>query len=542
MSRLGLILDEFRAFKNTPLRKGGLSTQLQGIRKNVVVPVPVMKDPRKRFSFMTLCLQLVWSARSSGAFITGAFMSLLSIFAENPGSLIRSLINDPDIDVQIAEVADVNNDKLVLATRGRGMEEYEAEIYAMAQAAPDGEKSSYPYLNNDYSKILPTSTEDLQLAIQTVTAQIWILLTKAVTAIDTARESENRRWIKYEQQRRADADYKLKEGWLNFARERIAEDLAVRRYMVEILICANKTPSPRARVIELICDIGNYVSETGMAGFFLTIKYGIETKYPALALNELQADLATVLSLMKCYTELGERAPYMVILEDSIQTKFSPGSYPLLWSYAMGVGCVLDRAVNNLNYSRGYLEQTFYNLGIAMVEKMEGSVNRQITQDLGLTEDQINEVKELVRKETDAGLTGPRQGPKQNQTSGKFNPANMESMVPGIEDETEEPEEERPIPKERTKKRQLLPRASDTSDTSSIYNPSPTPTRDRETKRQGKTDLKEMRNQIAGILRAKDKEREREKLNSIQDRKEEDQLGEKDEEPNQSDDLSALES
>uniref|UniRef100_A0AAU7E4H8 Nucleocapsid n=1 Tax=Otomys rat paramyxovirus TaxID=3141898 RepID=A0AAU7E4H8_9MONO len=438
MSKLGSILEEFRSFKNAPPKRGALSTALQGIKKNVVVLVPTMRDVAQRFHFMTLCLQLVWSDQSSPAFITGALISLLSMFAENPGSMIRALLNDPDSDVQLAEVSEVDNDNLKLATRGRGMERYEAEIIKMATSKSVNGGKIYPYMNSDYDKIRPKSTEDLQLAIQTVTAQIWILLTKAVTAIDTARESENRRWVKYEQQRRAASSYKLLDGWLNVARTRIAADLAVRRYMVEILIDANKAAPPKARVLELICDIGNYVSEAGMAGFFLTIKYGIETKYPALALNELQADLSTVLGLMKSYVSLGERGPFMVILEDSVQTKFSPGGYPLLWSYAMGVGAMLDRAVNNLNYSRSYLEQSFYNLGVCMVEKMEGSVNRQVADELGLTGDQISQIKELVRQETDPAGSVAKQGPKVGAVTARFEPSGKDDVIPEDNDQEEQ--------------------------------------------------------------------------------------------------------
>nr|WPV62635.1 MAG: nucleocapsid protein [Wufeng rodent jeilongvirus 4] len=433
MSKLGSVLEEFRSHKNAPPKRGTLTTALQGLKKNVVIPVPMMKDPTRRFQFITFCLQVVWSARSSGAFITGAMMSLLSVFAENPGAMLRSLLNDPDIDVQIAEVSDINNDSIKLATRGRGMEAYEKEMIQMASTGPAGGGSPYPFVNTDFNKILPRSTEDLQNAIQTITVQIWILLTKAVTAIDTARDSESRRWIKYEQQRRADIDYRLSDAWLDFARNRIASDLAVRRYMVEILIDAGKAAPPKARVLELICDVGNYVSEAGLAGFFLTIKYGIETKYPALALNELQADLSTVLSLMKCYISLGERGPYMVILEDSIQTKFSPGSYPLLWSYAMGVGAMLDRAVNNLNYSRNYLEQSFYNLGAGMVEKMEGSVNRHVADELGLTTEQISQVKEIVKRETELSSGNQKPQPKSQAGVSKFVPEGTDEIVPDLQ-------------------------------------------------------------------------------------------------------------
>ncbi|UWK09067.1 nucleocapsid protein [Gerbil paramyxovirus] len=430
MGDLNNVLSEFRSFKNNPPKRGALSSALQGFKRNVIVLVPVMKDSMQRFHFMTMCLRLAWSVRSSAAFITGSFLSLLSLFAENPGAMLRSLLRDPDVEVQIAEVAEVSNTEVKLVARGRDMEKFEQEIIRMAEGGPSQGSSGHPFVISDYGSIIPRSTEDLQLAIQTVTAQIWILLTKAVTASDTARESEARRWVKYEQQRRADADYKLNDNWLAYARARIASDLTVRRYMVEILIDANKAAPPKARILELICDIGNYVSEAGLAGFFLTIKYGIETKYPALALNELQADLATVLSLMKCYVNLGERAPYMVILEDSIQTRFSPGSYPLLWSYAMGVGTMLDRAVNNLNYSRNYLEHSFYNLGVGMVEKMEGSVNRKVADELGLTPDQINQIKDLMRQETDQTSGGPKGGPRSGQQTSKFVPDQADDIVP----------------------------------------------------------------------------------------------------------------
>ncbi|AAZ82804.1 nucleocapsid protein [Beilong virus] len=502
MSRLGPALDEFRSFKNNPPRRGALTTAIQGIKKNVIVLVPTMKQPAKRFQFMTLILQIAWSAKSSAAFITGAFFSLLSMFADNPGAMLRNLVNDPDIDVQIAEVSDVNDSRITLATRGRGMERYEEEIVQMVETPPKGRDKAYPYAESDYVKIIPRSTEDLQIAIQTVTAQLWILLTKAVTAIDTARDSENRRWIKYEQQRRADADYRLDEGWLNFARVRIAADLAVRRYMVEILIDANRAPSPKARVLELICDIGNYISEAGLAGFHLTIKYGIETRYPALALNELQADLGTILALMKCYVELGERAPFMVILEDSVQTKFSPGSYPLLWSYAMGVGSMLDRAVNNLNYARNYLEQPFYNLGVGMVEKMEGSVNRHVAEELGLTGEQIAQIKDLVKQEADHSGAVPKHTSRTGVGSAKFNPASVDELIPSDEDNQDDDDATTSYGKPYRPQIELAEK------------PDSVPINEHLARKYADADTDAMRGQVAGILRKERKKKKHSKENA----------------------------
>ncbi|AIF74186.1 nucleocapsid protein, partial [Bat paramyxovirus] len=285
------------------------------------------------------------------------------------------------------------------------------------------------------------TTEEFQIAIMTVTLQVWILLTKAVTAPDTARESETRRWIKYLQQKRAYADYQLKPRWLEVARTRMAEDISVRRLMVEILIEVGKMSGSKGRIVEIIADIGNYIAETGMAGFHLTIKYGIETRYPALALNEFQSDLTTILQLMKLYQEQGDRAPYLVILEDAVQTKFSPGNYPLLWSYAMGVGTAIDKSMGHLNYHRPYFEAAFFKLGQDVVNHLEGSVDTKIAAELGLSETQISDLKTLTK-----GVTSERGSKVQHSRTSRFAPerVDMEQSSEYFEDEMADQGRENP--------------------------------------------------------------------------------------------------
>uniref|UniRef100_A0AAU7E363 Nucleocapsid n=1 Tax=Dendromus rat paramyxovirus TaxID=3141873 RepID=A0AAU7E363_9MONO len=430
MSKLGDVLGDFRSFKNGPPKRGLVSNTLQTIKRNVVILVPVTTNVEYRWYFMLFMLKLVWSSSAPGSIVTGAMLSLLSLFAESPGAMLRTLLNDPDIDAQIVEVSKCEGDKIHIVTRGADMSKNEQNLREMANIGPGRNVEPWPFVKKDQSSLVTKTTEDLQMAIQTVTAQIWILLTKAVTAIDTARDSENRRWNKYSQQKRADKDYRLEEQWLNYARERIAQDISIRRYMVEILIECNKTSGVKSRVVQLICDIGNYISEAGLSGFFLTIKYGIETKYPALALNELQADLATVLQLMKLYMSLGEKAPYMVILEDAVQTKFSPGSYPLLWSYAMGVASMLDRAVNNLNFARSFEDRAFFELGESIVKQMEGSINNNIAKELELDESQIERVKAIVKLENQVTGSQARRVGQSTVASGSGMAIAPETMVP----------------------------------------------------------------------------------------------------------------
>ncbi|QRN45784.1 nucleocapsid protein [Ruloma virus] len=399
MAGISDTIKDFKQFKSNPTPKGVLSTAFQGVKNKILVLVPVNLSPPARFALMYMLLKLVWSPIAPGSVVTGAFFSLLTFFAEQPGQLLRAMIGDPDIEVQILEVTDMVDGSPKLATRGASMENVEKQYRVISETHPKENPSGNPFIIKQLRSMIPLTVEDLQIAVGTITLQIWILLTKAVTAPDTARDSETRRWLKYTQQRRADRLFRLEPRWLDNARQRIAADLPVRRLMVNILIEVNQSSGVKGRIVEMIADVGNYIAESGMAGFFTTVKYGIETKYSALALNELQGDLNTVLGLMKYYQSLGPRAPYLVILEDSAQIKFAPGGYPLLYSYAMGIATALDRSMAGLIYDKGYLEPSFFRLGRSMVHHLEGNLNSKVADELGITSEQRDELKNLLKSE-----------------------------------------------------------------------------------------------------------------------------------------------
>lgn len=342
---------------------------------------------------------MVWSSRASGSVVTGAILSLLTIFAEQPPQLLRTLMDDPDLEGHMIDTTYSPQTGLHFSSRGLDLSEQEKKYMEIADSGPEGKGAVDPFVNPRAYAIEVKTTEDIQKIISTITIQIWILLTKAVTAPDTAKESETKRWVKYLQQKRVDDIFRLKNSWLDVVRAKISEDISIRRLMVNILIAINRSTGTKGRLLESIADIGNYISEAGMASFFLTIKYGIETKLPALALNEFQGDLTTMIGLMKLYKEQGERAPFLTILEDSIQTKFAPGNYSLLWSFAMGVGVTLDRSMNNLNFNRPFLEPNYFRLGQEAVSRMEGNIDSKMAADLGLTDNQIIQLRQLIKDE-----------------------------------------------------------------------------------------------------------------------------------------------
>ncbi|UQM99604.1 nucleocapsid protein [memana virus] len=399
MASLNDSIREFKQFKSHPPGKGALHSAFQGVKNKIIVLVPVGMSPKARWMLMFFLLQLVWSDIAPGSVITGALFSLLTIFSETPAQLIQAMIGDPDIEIQIIDVTDFTNGKPKLATRGLTLQKVEDQYAIIARTPPKGSNNNNPFVVKEMNKLIPRTVEELQISVGTVTLQIWILLAKAVTAPDTARDSEVRRWLKYTQQRRADKLYRLENKWCDNARSRIASDLPVRRLMVNILMEINSSTGVRGRIVEMIADVGSYIEEAGLAGFFTTVKYGIETRYSALALNELQADLSTVLGLMKFYRTLGEKAPYLVILEDSAQVKFAPGAYPLLYSYAMGIATALDRSMQGLVYDKNYLEAAFFRLGRSMVHHLEGNIDTKMAKELGLTEEQTNQLKQILRSD-----------------------------------------------------------------------------------------------------------------------------------------------
>lgn len=393
-------LKEYREFKDNPVRSGVLHGSLSSIKRKVLVPVPSTNSPSDRWKILKFLVQLAWSGRAIGSVITGTFFSILTYFAEQPAHLLRMIVDDSDIQVHIVEVYPGPDNTIKFTSRGLDLKEQENRYKLMADAGPEMGASPDPFVDDRTLQSEIKTTDELQIAIASITAQIWVLLTKAVTAPDTAKESENKRWIKFLQQKRVDKRYQFKAAWTDIVRDEIARDVSIRKLMVAILIEIGKSAGPRGRILDLIMDVGNYVAEAGMAAFHLTIKYGIETRLPVLALNELQSDLNTMSNLMQLYKEQGAKAPYLVLIEDSIQNKFAPGNFPLLWSLAMGIGVTIDRQMSGLNFNRSFLEPSFFRLGQDAILKMEGNVDRKMAADMGLTDEQIRELKMLVKDDS----------------------------------------------------------------------------------------------------------------------------------------------
>lgn len=407
-------LAAFKKAKDKSLIQAGSGGTLKGIKHTVIVPVPGDLTILTRSRLLDRLVKLVGDPHTRGSKLTGVLMGILSLFVESPSQLIQRITDDPDISIKLVEVvpSDMTGCRLTFASRGASLDREAEDYFNYMSGGLSGNTPPGWFEERDVDSIEVDDAEQFTVILSSVLAQIWILLAKAVTAPDTAAESENRRWIKYTQQRRVVGESRLNKAWLDSVRGRIAEDLSLRRFMVFLILDIKRIPGCKPRIAEMVCDIDNYIVEAGLASFVLTIKFGIETMYPALGLHEFRGELSIIESLMKLYQDMGEGAPYMVILENSLQNKFSAGSYPLLWSYAMGVGVELEGSMGGLNFGRSYFDPTYFRLGQEMVRRSAGKVSSSYAREMGITPEEAQLVEDIIARGGDdrgSRQAGPRQ-------------------------------------------------------------------------------------------------------------------------------------
>nr|QCU72883.1 nucleocapsid protein [Phocine morbillivirus] len=416
MASLLKSLSLFKKTREQPPLASGSGGAIRGIKHVIIVLIPGDSSIVTRSRLLDRLVRMVGDPEVSGPKLTGVLISILSLFVESPGQLIQRIIDDPDISIKLVEVIPSINSTcgLTFASRGASLDAEADDFFGtMDKGSKDHNQMGW-LENKDIIDIEVNDAEQFNILLASILAQIWILLAKAVTAPDTAADSEMRRWIKYTQQRRVIGEFRMNKIWLDIVRNRIAEDLSLRRFMVALILDIKRSPGNKPRIAEMICDIDNYIVEAGLASFILTIKFGIETMYPALGLHEFSGELTTIESLMVLYQQMGETAPYMVILENSVQNKFSAGSYPLLWSYAMGVGVELENSMGGLNFGRSYFDPAYFRLGQEMVRRSAGKVSSTFAAEFGITKEEAQLVSEIVSRTTEDRTTRAT-GPKQSQ-------------------------------------------------------------------------------------------------------------------------------
>nr|AAB06278.1 nucleoprotein [Respirovirus muris]AAB06284.1 nucleoprotein [Respirovirus muris]AAB06290.1 nucleoprotein [Respirovirus muris] len=219
-----------------------------------------------------------------------------------------------------------------------------------------------------------------------IIVQVWIVLVKAITSSAGLRKGFFNRLEAFRQ------DGTVK-GALVFTGETVEGIGSVMRsqqslvsLMVETLVTMNTARSDLTTLEKNIQIVGNYIRDAGLASFMNTIKYGVETKMAALTLSNLRPDINKLRSLIDTYLSKGPRAPFICILKDPVHGEFAPGNYPALWSYAMGVAVVQNKAMQQYVTGRTYLDMEMFLLGQAVAKDAESKITSALEDELGVTD------------------------------------------------------------------------------------------------------------------------------------------------------------
>nr|APU52774.1 nucleocapsid [Orthorubulavirus suis]APU52788.1 nucleocapsid [Orthorubulavirus suis] len=366
------------------------------------------EDPHLRWRMFNLCLRLILSPATRTARKIGAMITLFSLPAAAMQNHVRLADRSPDAIIERVEINGfvdgtwrlIPNDRAILP---------DATINALNVAAdelPPDLVNRTPYVVQGGEDLPCDEVEIFLQRAYSVLIQAWIMVCKCMTAYDQPAPSEERRIAKYRQQGRLEARFILQNPARRGIQKVIRESLVVRQYLAYELQIARNQSLVTNKYYAIVGDIGKYIENAGLSAFFLTVKFALGTKWQPLALSAFSGELTKLKSLMLLYRDLGEQARYLALLEAPQAMDFAPANYPLIYSYAMGVGTVLDPQMRNYNFARPFLNAMYFQFGVETARRQQGAVDTKMAEELGLTAQDKQEMTETLNRLGAAGARG----------------------------------------------------------------------------------------------------------------------------------------
>ncbi|AHH02035.1 nucleoprotein [Sosuga virus] len=426
--------------------RGGFADQppetLQATIKVFVINTP---DPNLRYRMMCFCLRLVVSNSARTGQRHGALMTLLSLPTAVMQNHFRTAERSPDCQIERIEVDGFEPGTYRIRPNARTPLTV-GEVVALEEMAddiPEALANNTPFIDANTEMEDCDETEKFLEAIYSTLIQVWIMVCKSMTNFDQPTGSDERRVAKYQQQGRLNQHYLLQGEVRRRIQVAIRESLPIRQFLVnELQIASNQGPIT-GKYYAMVADIGKYIMNAGMGGFFMTIRFALGQKWPPLALAAFSGEIVKIKSLMLQYRRLGERAKYMALLEMSEMMDFAAANFPLLYSYAMGIGSVQDPQMRGYAFGRPYLNAAFYQLGVETANQQQGSVDKEMAEELGLTEaDKRAMAATVARLTTGRGQQGGNIGVNAMARRGQAQPPRQQAIDNLIDEEEEDEEEE----------------------------------------------------------------------------------------------------
>nr|QBB85340.1 nucleocapsid protein [avian paramyxovirus 1]QBB85382.1 nucleocapsid protein [avian paramyxovirus 1] len=359
----------------------------KGSTLKVEVPVFTLNsdDPEDRWSFAVFCLRIAVSEDANKPLRQGALISLLCSHSQVMRNHVALAGRQNEATLAMLEIDGFSNGVPQFNNRSGVSEERAQRFMMIAGSLPRACSNGTPFVTAGVEDDAPEDITDTLERILSIQVQVWVTVAKAMTAYETADESETRRINKYMQQGRVQKRYILHPVCRSAIQLTIRQSLAVRIFLVSELKRGRNTAGGTSTYYNLVGDVDSYIRNTGLTAFFLTLKYGINTKTSALALSSLSGDIQKMKQLMRLYRMKGENAPYMTLLGDSDQMSFAPAEYAQLYSFAMGMASVLDKGTVKYQFARDFMSTSFWRLGVEYAQAQGSSINEDMAAELKLT-------------------------------------------------------------------------------------------------------------------------------------------------------------
>lgn len=369
-------------------------------------------NPELRSRILLFCLRIVLSngARDSHRF--GALLTMFSLPSATMLNHVKLADQSPEADIERVEIDGFEEGSFRLIPNARsGMSRGEINAYAaLAEDLPDTLNHATPFVDSEVEGTAWDEIETFLDMCYSVLMQAWIVTCKCMTAPDQPAASIEKRLQKYRQQGRINPKYLLQPEARRIIQNVIRKGMVVRHFLTFELQLARAQSLVSNRYYAMVGDVGKYIENCGMGGFFLTLKYALGTRWPTLALAAFSGELTKLKSLMALYQTLGEKVRYLALLESPHLMDFAAANYPLLYSYAMGIGYVLDVNMRNYAFSRSYMNKTYFQLGMETARKQQGAVDMRMAEDLGLTQAERTEMANTLAKLTTANRGADTRG------------------------------------------------------------------------------------------------------------------------------------
>ncbi|AUJ87602.1 nucleoprotein [avian paramyxovirus 20] len=382
--------------KPAPRRGDVGSTGL--LRAELPVCVTLSQEPSERWNLA--CLNLRWLASDAATLPMkqGAILSLLSLHSDNMRAHASLAARSADASLAILEVDEVDFNNAVLRFNPRsGVSDRRAQqLLGIADDMPKTCSNSHPFVDDDTEFNEPLDLAETIERIRGVAAQVWVAAIKCMTAPDTAAESELKRLARFQQQGRLSKRVMVHSSIRTEFLRVVRSSLVIRQFMVAEFKRAASLGGETSQYYAMVGDISLYVKNSGLTAFFLTLRFGIGTHYPTLAMSVFSGELKKMAALIKLYKMKGENAAYMAFLEDSDMGNFAPANYSTLYSYAMGVGTVLEASVAKYQYAREFVSESHFRLGVETAQSQQGMLDEKVAQEMGLSEEARRHVRALV--------------------------------------------------------------------------------------------------------------------------------------------------